>query len=83
MKKIISIAILALLCNIVFAQTNIDAIYDKAESLINTGNSYYDDFKYSKALEYYKQAADLTKNIDNGYDEYYAYSLNNIGSAYY
>ena len=83
MKKIISIAILALVCNIAFAQTNIDAIYDKAESLINTGNSYYDDFKYSKALEYYKQAADLTKNIDNGYDEYYAYSLNNIGSAYY
>ena len=83
MKKLIPLFSIVLLCNIAFAQTDIDAIYDKAEELNNLGNSYYDDFKYAKALEYYNQAAEITKNIDNGYDAYYAYSLDNIGSAYY
>ena len=83
MKKIISIAILALMCNISFAQTDVNAIYEKANSLNNQGDSYYDEGQFSKALKLYSQAAELTKDIANGYNIYYSYSISNIAISYY
>ena len=82
MKNLITIALFALLCTPIFAQTNTDAIFEEAQSLNDIGTDYYDNYKYSKALEFYNKAAELTKNIDNGYNAYYAYTLNNLGMTY-
>ena len=83
MKKILFLFSLVILCNISFAQTNVDAIYEKANSLNEQGDRYYDEGLFSKAIKLYDQAAELTKNIDNGYNAYYSYSISNIAISYY
>ena len=82
MKKILSLAILVLLCNVVFPQSDTTAIFHKADSLISLGDTFYDTRKYNEAFELYSQAAEMTKDVEKGNNIHYATSLYNIAWVY-
>ncbi len=82
MKKILSLAILVLLCNVAFPQSDTTAIFHKADSLISLGDTFYDTRKYNEAFELYSQAAEMTKDIEKGNNIHYATSLYNIAWVY-
>ncbi len=65
------------------SQTDTTAIFDKANTLNEQGDKFYDEKKYPEALNLYKQAAEITKNINDGNNNYYATSLFNIAWVYY
>ena len=82
MKKILSLAILVLLCNVAFPQSDTTAIFHKADSLISLGDTFYDTRKYNEAFELYSQAAEMTKDVEKGNNIHYATSLYNIAWVY-
>ncbi|MBQ6277496.1 MAG: CHAT domain-containing protein [Bacteroidales bacterium] len=82
-KTIFAILFMFLSCGTIFAQTDKKAIFHKADSLNDLGDAYTDKNNYSKALELYSQAAELTKDINGGYNEHYALYCENMGYAYY
>jgi CHAT domain-containing protein len=83
MKKLIQILFLVLLGSVAIAQSDTTVIFHKADSLNDLGDAYIDKNNYSKALELYSQAAELTKDINGGYNEHYALYCENMGYAYY
>ena len=82
MKKFITLAIFALLCIPAFSQADTTAIFQKADSLIKLADSLYDANKYNEAFELYSQAAEITKDIENGNNVHYATALYNIAWLY-
>ena len=82
MKKILSITFLALLCNVAFSQADTTAIFQKADSLNTLGDTLFIANKYTEALDLYKQAAEMTKDIENGNNIHYATALLKNGLIY-
>jgi len=82
MKKILSIFFLALLCNVAFSQADTTAIFQKADSLITIGDTFYDAKKYNEAFELYSQASEIAKVVNEGDNARYVTSLNKIGVVY-
>ena len=82
MKKILILSILALLCTTAFSQADTSAIFHIADSLNDLGDKYYDDKKYIEALVLYTQASEMTKDINEGYNDHYATALYNIAWVY-
>ena len=82
MKKILSLTILALLCNVAFSQADTTAIFQQADSLNKLGDTFFDAKKYNEAFELYNQAAEMTKDIVNGNNIHYATSLYDIAWIY-
>ncbi|MBR6068450.1 MAG: CHAT domain-containing protein [Bacteroidales bacterium] len=82
MKKILSLAILVLLHATTFSQANTNAIFHKSDSLNDLGDTFFDANKYKKAIELYNQAAEMTREINNGCNTRYVASLESIGLAY-
>ncbi|MBQ1731094.1 MAG: tetratricopeptide repeat protein [Bacteroidales bacterium] len=78
----LSLAILVLLHATTFSQANTNAIFHKSDSLNDLGDTFFDANKYKKAIELYNQAAEMTKEINKGYNTRYATSLESIGLAY-
>ena len=82
MKKILTLAILALLCTTAFSQADTTSIFHIADSLNTLGDTFYDARKYNDAFELYSQAAEMTKDIENGKNLHYATALYNIAWVY-
>ena len=82
MKKLFTLAILALLCATAFSQADTTAIFHKADSLNALGDTFYYAKKYNEALELYSQAAEMTKDIEKGNNIHYATSLYYIAWVY-
>ncbi len=83
MKKILSLTIIALLCNVAFAQADTTAIFYKADSLNNIADSLLDIEKYNEALSLYNEVATLIKDAVGENNEKYAQAIDNISNAYY
>ena len=82
MKKILSLTILALLCNLLLSQTDATAIYNRVDSIKKVGDSYCNAQKYNEAIAMYGEAAELAKKVDNGNNAYYAMAIYNMAYAY-
>ena len=65
-----------------FSQTDTTSIFHIADSLNNLGDKFYDEKKYTEALDLYNQAAEITKSINEGRNEHYATALYNIAWVY-
>ena len=84
MKNLLSIIFLALLCNVAFSQSDTTAIFHKADSLINIGDSLlYVEGKYNMALDAYNHASEITIQIDNGNNAHHVNALLDIAMIYY
>ncbi len=83
MRKILPIIILAFMCNLSFSQTDTTAIFHIADSLKKLGDKFSDEKKYTEALELYNQMAEMTKEVNDGVNEYYIKALCNVGNSYF
>ena len=83
MRKLLTIIILALLCNLSFSQSDTIVIFQMADSLIKLGNSLCDEKKYSESIVIYAQAVEITKDVDDGINMYHTKALSNIGNSYF
>ncbi len=84
MKKILSLAILVLLCNVAFPQSDTTVIFYKADSLKYVADSLlYKERKYELALDFYNQVSSVTKEIDNGNNPRHIDALLDIATVYY
>ena len=83
MKNLIPILFLILLGSMAIAQTDTTAIFHKSDSLNDLGDNFFDKKNYSKAIELYSQAVEMSKDVNNGYNTHNALYNKNIGYAYY
>ena len=78
-----AVAFIALSCSTAFAQADTTVIFHKADSLINQGNALLDEENLEDAIKLFSEAANLTKEVENGINFYYATAMENIGIVYY
>ena len=82
MRKLFVLLAFVLFAVGVFSQSDTTAIFHTADSLNELGNKFYNGKKYSEAMNLYNQAAEMTKGINEGYNDHYATSLYNIAWVY-
>ncbi len=81
-KIIFAILFMFLSCGTIFAQTDENALLQKADSLISIGKEFFNEGKYDDAYGYYAQATEMTININEGYNNSVEMALYNIGRIY-
>ena len=83
MKNFLILAILALLCNVSFSQTDTTAMSHIVDSLNNIADSLADDGNFREAIDLYSESAAVTKEFAGENSEKYASAVENIAVAYY
>ena len=83
MKNFLILAILALLCNVSFSQTDTTAMSHIVDSLNNIADSLADDGNFREAIGLYSESAAVTKEFAGENSEKYASAVENIAVAYY
>ncbi len=83
MKKILSLAILALLYNFAFSQVDTTAIFHNADSLLKLAKSVCLEKKYMESIDLYNQVIEMTKDVNDGVNYYYIKALAGLGSSHF
>ncbi len=83
MRKLLPIVILALMCNLSFSQSDTTAIFHNADSLLKLAKSVCKEKKYMESIDLYNQAIEMTKDVNNGVNDYYIRALAGLGNTYF
>ena len=67
----------------VFSQADTTVIFQQADSLNKLGDKLLSEGKYNESYGAYSEAVDITKDIEEGNNTYYATAMHSIGWLYY